>query len=500
VDFYKAFDTINHATLWLVLSRTGVQGKMLNMLRGMYQSVKSCVRCAGGDLTDYFECLQGLKQGCLCSPILFSYFINELANDITRGGTHGIQLLPNQIELFLMLFADDLALLSSTVRGLQNQLNLLHEASQRLGLKVNTGKTKIMVFRKGGHLAASETWHLGDENLEVVGRYKYLGLNFSTMLSFNIATDEFVSRAKKGVFEIARALKAYGCHSCTVFFKLFDSQIMPSLLYASELWGYKENKRIEKVHLYAIKLFINVPVRTPTDMIYAEVGRHPLCIESAIRCVQYWFKVLKQDDTRYSKMAYRALLAMHERGNVNWVTKIKKLLCECGFELVWMFGGVANEKQFCRELKERLKANFSQRWFDHIQESNRFDMYRSFKDCIGKEIYVDMIKVSIYRVALARFRMGVSPFNAHRHRYNRQEASRNCPFCLGQVECEVHVIFVCPEYAGFRARYLNLVDTVDMREQIRLMLVSHVERDLVGLAKFLYLAWRARTSRLQSEQ
>ena len=61
-----------------------------------------------------------------------------------------------------MLVADDLALLSSTVMGLQNQLNLLYESSQRLGLKVNTDKTKIMVFSKGGHLTSRESRYLGE--------------------------------------------------------------------------------------------------------------------------------------------------------------------------------------------------------------------------------------------------------------------------------------------------------------------------------------------------
>jgi hypothetical protein len=198
-------------------------------------------------------------------------------------------------------------------------------------------------------------------------------------------------------------------------------------------------------------------------------------------------------------MAYLALLAMHDRGNVNWATHIKTLLCECGFGLVWMFGGVENEKQFCRDLKEKLKANFCQRWFNHIQESARFDLYHSFKDCIGKEIYLDMIRVSIYRVALARFRMGVSPFNAHRHRYNRQENSRHCPFCPGQVEGEVHVVFICPEYAEQRARYIYPVDTMDMQEQINRMFVSNEEKTLVSLAKFLYLAWKVRLARLQPD-
>ena len=50
------------------------------------------------------------------------YFVNGLTNDVTRSEIHGIQLLPNQTEIFLMLFADDLGLLFSTVMGLPNQL------------------------------------------------------------------------------------------------------------------------------------------------------------------------------------------------------------------------------------------------------------------------------------------------------------------------------------------------------------------------------------------
>ena len=99
VDFYKAFDTVSHTMMWLVLSRTGIQGKMLTMLRGRYASTKACVRCSGSELSDCFECLQGLKQGCLCNPVWFTYFINELPNDIIRGGIHGIQLMPNRYSV-----------------------------------------------------------------------------------------------------------------------------------------------------------------------------------------------------------------------------------------------------------------------------------------------------------------------------------------------------------------------------------------------------------------
>ena len=86
---------------------------MFNTLRAMYSSVLSCVRCIPRN-TDYFNCMQGLKQGCLVSPVLFSFLINELASEIVLRGKHGIQLLPREIELFLLMFADDIALLSSS--------------------------------------------------------------------------------------------------------------------------------------------------------------------------------------------------------------------------------------------------------------------------------------------------------------------------------------------------------------------------------------------------
>ena len=106
-------------------------------------------------------CPRGLKQGEICSPVLFSLFINELANEIMQLGRHGIQLIPDLIEIFILLFADDVILVSDTVCGLQNQLNVLFDTANRLSLFVNMDKSKIVVFRNGGHIALREKWKYG---------------------------------------------------------------------------------------------------------------------------------------------------------------------------------------------------------------------------------------------------------------------------------------------------------------------------------------------------
>ena len=102
VDFKKAFDTINRSMLWNVLRKAGVGGKMLKSLQSMYKIVKSCVRCPKS-LTDFFDCPRGVRQGCVLSPTLFSFFINELALDVAKNGLYGVQLTPDIIQILIML-------------------------------------------------------------------------------------------------------------------------------------------------------------------------------------------------------------------------------------------------------------------------------------------------------------------------------------------------------------------------------------------------------------
>ena len=99
----------------------------------MYENVKARIRC-GAEFTD---CTRGVKQGDVCSPVLVSLFINNLALDIINNGRHGVSLSSDFVQLVMLLFADDMILLSKTVIGLQTQLNSLFSAASMLQLKVN---------------------------------------------------------------------------------------------------------------------------------------------------------------------------------------------------------------------------------------------------------------------------------------------------------------------------------------------------------------------------
>ena len=83
---------------------------MYTALKSIYTGVSACVRdkCI---YTDFFKCPRGVKQGCMLSPLMFSFLINELAVELSKNGKHGIQLIPGASEIFMLLFADDVILL-----------------------------------------------------------------------------------------------------------------------------------------------------------------------------------------------------------------------------------------------------------------------------------------------------------------------------------------------------------------------------------------------------
>ena len=82
---------------------------------------------------------------------------------------------------------------------------------------------------------------------------------------------------------------------------MYDAQILPILMYGSELWGFQQFAVTEKAHMFACKRFLNVSVQTPNKMIYGDLGRHPMFITSAVQCVKYWLRITNLPDEMLPK-------------------------------------------------------------------------------------------------------------------------------------------------------------------------------------------------------
>ena len=437
VDFKKAFDSVRHDKLIEYIRSQGIKGKFFAALSAMYKSLLSCIR-VNGQLSDFFECPVGVRQGCVLSPTLFSMFINQLANHMNERGRHGVQLLPDIMEIFILLFADDVALLSTTPAGLQHQLNILQTCCDDMQLSVNIGKTKVMVFRKGGFLAKREQWFYKGTKLEVVNKYCYLGFNFTTKISTKMGTEHLVTKGKRAVVQLNKAFNRYKEMNAKAFFKIFDAKIQPILLYSSEIWGLNRLEHIEKIHMMACKRFLGVPVRTPNKMVLGDLGRYPLYVNSCMNTLRYWLKLLHMDPNRLPYNAYQMLLQLDRNGKECWATKIREILCETGFNIVWLQQGVGDVKAFLRVFKQRLVDMFTQEWFGTIRDRERYENYRSFKSIFEKEKYLHFINTYCFRVAVTQTRFNVLPLNNNVYRYSDNIQEKACPFCKTTVENEAH--------------------------------------------------------------
>ena len=89
VDFRKAIDSVRHCELLEAIRKEGVSGKFAGAIRAMYSSLLSCVRMKN-EYADFFECPNGVRQGCVLSPTLSCLFINQLAEHVRSSGKHGV--------------------------------------------------------------------------------------------------------------------------------------------------------------------------------------------------------------------------------------------------------------------------------------------------------------------------------------------------------------------------------------------------------------------------
>ncbi len=117
VDFRKAFDTVPRDLLWQVLDELGIMGRFMQCLQSMYSQDSVRVMHPTEGLSARFPCGIGVKQGCPLSPLLFGLYLDGLEKHLDAlEGDNPPQLA--DIIVKLLLYADDLALMSETPQGL----------------------------------------------------------------------------------------------------------------------------------------------------------------------------------------------------------------------------------------------------------------------------------------------------------------------------------------------------------------------------------------------
>ena len=272
IDFRAAFDSIDRDLLFSKLYKLGLNGRFFHILFAMYYNVKSIVKWKNG-FTRAFACSKGVRQGCNLSPTLFSLFINDLPGVLNEAGYPGIKINGNSI--CSLLYADDLVIFSENALCLQKIINVFETYCTNNKLVVNRDKTKVVVFRNGGHLAKHESWHYQHIKLETVNMYNYLGLNFTPKGVWKATMEILGGSAMKATFSLKTILpRLYNLPVSDTLY-IYDTKILPILTYGAEIWGAYPRDSVISLYNNFHKYVLGIPYKSVNIVALRNLGDRP---------------------------------------------------------------------------------------------------------------------------------------------------------------------------------------------------------------------------------
>ena len=167
IDYAKAFDCVDHNKVWKILREMGLPDRLICLLRNLYVCQEATVRTGHGT-TDWSQIGKGMCQGCILSPCLFNLYAEYIMRNAGLEETQaGIKIAWRNINN--LRYADDTTHMAESEEELKSLLMKVKEESEKVGLKLNSQKMKIMA---SGPIAS---WEI-DETVETVLDFIFFGL------------------------------------------------------------------------------------------------------------------------------------------------------------------------------------------------------------------------------------------------------------------------------------------------------------------------------------
>jgi len=526
VDFEKAFDMVPRAELINRCRQLGMRGCFLNAVISMYESILMVVK-VNGKLGTPIHTVCGTKQGGELSPLLFGIFIEQLHELLSLHGPDLGVVIGNQ-RVPALMYADDVNGLLLAPEDVQCFLDILHTFCRLFGMKVNTSKTFIVIYRNPGQYIPSHTkrflsgqsqWMYDGSPINIVAQFKYLGCIFHQSKGSSANTAALASAGTRAMHALLSQCRKAHINQSDFMLRMFNVLVEPVLSYGCQIWapdlfltqssgdGWRTilEQPQEKVQLDFIRIIAKLPRCASRWILLHEFGAFPLHIHWLSLCARFWSKTLSGQDNRITQQAMHDNIRLYLDGCSDcWSARFLKAM---------MVVGVVSQASLHDANTVELVSQM------HITEQDVLDKARMF---IFKHVWdhhiprdpaiapTDMVVLSTYRywvlspsqrtnhtntgaphlkcflsskerAMLTRLRIGSFDLHVHTGRYDKKARnSRICVACnTGQVEDLRHFLCTCPAYAYIRQRYHHIFNAPN-NALMPFMVLNHQNQRLLA--------------------
>ena len=177
-------------------------------------------------------------------------------------------------KLYILLYADDTVIVAESKEELQSALNAMYLYCKSWDLEINPSKTKITIFCNKKFQHNYVFTHKG-QALDIDHNFVYLGkVKNGTFIAISLHNGRFlknnqrmVDQARKAMFSILRKSRKI-LLPIDLQLQLFDSMVVPILLYGSEITGFENSDVLERLCTQFYKIILNVKKTTPNIILY----------------------------------------------------------------------------------------------------------------------------------------------------------------------------------------------------------------------------------------
>ena len=176
INVGKAFYKVQHPFMIKTLSKVGIQGAFLSIIKAIYERPTANI-ILNGQKRRAFPLRSGTRLGCSLSPLLFNIVLEVLATAIRQEKEiKGIQI--GRQEMKLSLFADDMIMyMENPIDSTKTLLDLINEFGKTAGYKVNTQESKAFLYTNN---ESAETEIRKKIPFDIATRkIRYLGINLT---------------------------------------------------------------------------------------------------------------------------------------------------------------------------------------------------------------------------------------------------------------------------------------------------------------------------------